>query len=760
MALSVGQLLGGAGIVGRSMTERENQLMRQRDLQLQVQANEIAADEAARLRAIRARMGEGAETVASAPVPQFNFAPGVAVGTPPPEGTVVQPPPAAPAAAAPAPAPAGPVSPAPAPARPPAAAPATAPTAGLRTPQQLATVSTNELTVAEFQALPPAERLRRLQTINRERQAAIDRANLGRAPAAAADVVAGGPYNAIAQGGTWLANQIGIPRLGRALGIYDADVTRVEIPTVGTGSATPYYDMIRQVEQANRPLTEAQLLEQLKTGETTRTRAAEAERVKNVQASQQQGYADWQLDTKGKPVRGLVNNNPGNIRPLSGNQSWNGQVGIDKGPKEAAGFVQFSSPEAGIRAMTVNLLSYNEQGINTVQSIISRWAPETDNNKTGSYINDVSKALGVKPTDRLNLQDAQVMQQLVTAIIQKENGKQPYDPRVITNGIALGYNRDAPLTGIATNMPPVRQGTTTAAAPAAAPSVAVSNAVQSGTTTQVADAAASAAPVPVASKDGYMYGSATVDASMANPQIQQILQTRSALQRQVALFNQYGFGDKAWEAASKIQAIDIGLYKNQADLGVYEGATTGNFSRAMSVLSAFTGSPHQVLRRPDGNYDLYVNGKVTKAGLDGTRVELLVRTQVDAEYRKQLAALQSERAQEEFKSNLRMREETNKAVSNQTLQTAREVQLEVIKGNVKLAEKKLELAGFKMVGSNAGDGKVYYANGLGDMFVVDGANKQVTINGQQLEVGPQAQRVSGVDRSIWSTVNPPQQAAR
>jgi hypothetical protein len=298
------------------------------------------------------------------------------------------------------------------------------------------------------------------------------------------------------------------------------------------------------------------------------------------------------------------------------------------------------------------------------------------------------------------------------------------------------------------------------AAASAAPSAAVSRAVQSGTTNQVADAAASAAPVPVASKDGYMYGAATVDASMANPQIQQILQTRSALQRQVALFNQYGFGDRAWEAASKIQAIDIGLYKNQADLGVYEGATTGNFSRAMSVLSTFTGSPHQVLRRPDGKYDLYVNGKVTRPGLEGTQVELLVRTQVDSEYRKQLAALQSERAQEEFKSNLRMREETNKAVSTQTLQTAREVQLEIIKGNVQLAGKKLELAGFKMVGSGAGDGKVYYANGLGDMFVVDGANKQVTVNGQQLEVGPQAQRVSGVDRSIWSTVNPPQQAAR
>ncbi len=757
MALNVGQLLGGAGIVGRSMTERENQLMRQRDLQLQLQANEIAADEAARLRAIRAQMGQGAETVANAPIPQFNFTPGTAVGSPPPEGTVVQPAPAAPAPApaapAPAPSPASPAAAAPA-ARPPAAAPAPAaavPTGGLRTPQQLAAVQTNELSVAEFQALPPAERLRRLQAINRERQAAIDRANLGRAPAAAADVVAGGPYNAIAQGGTWLANQIGIPRLGRALGIYDADVTRVEIPTVGTGSATPYYDMIRQVEQANRPLTEAQLLEQLKTGETTRARTAEAERVKNAQASQQQGYADWQLDAKGKPVRGLINNNPGNIRPDKA-YTWQGSTG------EAGGFVQFSSPEAGIRAMTINLLSYNARGLNTVQSIISTWAPEKDNNKTGAYINDVSKALGVKPTDRIDVSNPQIMQQLVTAIIQKENGKQPYDPRVITNGIALGYNKDTPVTAVASaSMPAPAPGTN---APAAPPAVAVNNAVQTGTVNQVADAASKAAPPPTPSKDGYMYGSATVDASVANPQIQQILQTRSALQRQVALFNQYGFGDKAWEAASKIQAIDLGLYKNQADLGVYEGATTGNFSRAMSVLSAFTGSPHQVLRRPDGKFDLYVNGKATKAGLDGTQVELLVKTQVDSEYRKQLATLQSERSMEEFKSRLRMAEETNKQVSTQTLQTAREIQLEIIKGNTKLAEKKLEMAGFKAVATGAGDGKVTYSNGLGDFFVVDTVNNQVEVNGVKLDVGPRAQRVSGVDRSIWSTVNAPQVEVR
>ena len=119
---------------------------------------------------------------------------------------------------------------------------------------------------------------------------------------------------------------------------------------------------------------------------------------------------DWQLDAKGKPVRGLVNNNPGNIRPDKA-YTWQGSTG------EAGGFVQFSSPEAGIRALTLNLLSYDQQGINTVQGIINRWAPPSEN-KTGSYVNQVAKDLGVKPTDQLNVKDANVMRQLVDSIIK------------------------------------------------------------------------------------------------------------------------------------------------------------------------------------------------------------------------------------------------------------------------------------------------------------------------------------------------------
>ena len=337
------------------------------------------------------------------------------------------------------------------------------------------------------------------------------------------------------------------------------------------------------------------------------------------------------------------------------------------------------------------------------------------------------------------------MRQLVDSIIKFENGKNPYDARTIDTGIALGFNRESPVVTASSGKAPALP----------TPTQTVNQAVSTGTAKDVATAASTVVPVQPA-KDGVMYGPAQLDASARNPQIQQLLTTRSMLQKQVALYNQYGMGDKAIEAASKIQAIDLGMYKNQADIGIYEGATTGNFSRAMSVLSTFTGAPHQVLRRNDGKFDLYINGKTAKAGLDGAQVEQLVRTQVDSDYRKQLAQLQVERGTEEFKSNLKIREETSK----QVLQSAREIQLELIKGNTKVAEEKLKLAGFKMIGSGAGDGKAYYSNGLGDVFMVDGQNKTATINGTTVDLGVTAQRVSGVDRSIWSSVNAPQQEVR
>jgi hypothetical protein len=691
MSLNFGQLVSGAGIVANRQRQAEDAMLQQRENLMRVQ-------EANRLQEIRSRMGEGAVDAANAPVPEFVQSPGTVIGNPN-AAPAAAPAANAPAAAAPTRPVTQPSNAVPSAVRPPAAlAVSQLPAAAPRSVDQLANVPTEQLTAAEFQALSPQQRLQRLQNLNRDRQAAIDRAQLGKAPAAAADVVAGGPYNAIAGGLTWAGNALGVPRIGRALGIYDSDVTRVEVPKVGTGSATPYYDMIRQVEQANQPVTEAQLLERLKTGEATRTKAAQQKFEADIKAAPQ---TFQKLEEKYNLPTGLLN--AVMMAESRGIPNQTSRAG-------AQGYFQFMPDTAKQYKVKVNDLNSEADGAARLLRDLLKSSNGDLQTALAAYnwgIGNVQRqGMGNMPAETRNY---------IPKVLSLMNGKQ---------------------------------------APAAAPQT-VTQAVATGTPTDVATAASNAVPVQP-SKDGTMYGPAQLDASARNPQIQQILTTRAALQKQVALFNQYGMGDKAWEAVSKIQALDLGLYKNQADIGVYEGATTGNFSRAMSVLSTFTGSPHQVMRRPDGNFDLYINGKVARAGLDGAQVEQLVRTQVDSEYRQQLAKLQTERGTERFKTDEAIRLKVSEEVSR----TAREVQLELIKGNVKMAEKKLELSGFKAIGTNSGDGKVIYSNGLGDMFVVDTQNKTMTINGATVDVGVNAQRVSGVDRSIWSSVNAPQQQAR
>lgn len=739
MALSLGQFASSMGVIASRQRATEDAMLAQRQRELQIQ-------ELNKLNEIRALQGQSAINAANQPLLQFDQMPGTQVGTP----GLVPPPPApgaeggfTPTPAAPAPragvitptAPAATTTPT-APAQPAGLrAPAT-----IRTPDQLVNVPTEQLTAAEFQALPAAEKARRVQFENQRRVAAIDRANLGKAPAAAADVIVGGPVNAIAQGGTWLANQLGVPRIGRALGIYDPDVTRVEIPTIGTGTATPYYDMVRQAEQSNQPVTEAQLIAQLTAADKTKATAAQKAAAPKIQKALAEGYAEWMLNDKGEPIRGLRNNNPGNIK-FNPNSPWKGSMRDANGNYvNDGGFVQFDTPEAGIRAMTMNLLSYDNRGVNTVRGIVNNWST-TDR---ASYTKFLSEQLGVKPDDVVNVKDPAVMQQLVRGIIQMENGKVPYDPRQIETGIALGFNQESPV--VAANAPNAPR--------LPSPSQQVATAVQTGTPTQVANAAAQAVTPPAPATSGTMQGAPVLPPNAQNPEIQQLLTVRNKLQQDVKLYAQYGMGDKAWETVAKLQALDLGMYKNQADFGIYEGATTGNFSRAMSVLSTFTNSPHQVLQRPDGNYDLYINGQVAKNGvnLTGPQVEQLVRTRVDGAYRAKLAEIQTARGEEAFKSDLRTREKASEIY----LTGLKEAQNELIKGNFQASIKQMEMAGFKVI--NLQDGKALMSNARGDSFLIDSENKTISIGGNTATVGPSATRISGIDtRGIWSAVNAPRQ---
>ena len=102
------------------------------------------------------------------------------------------------------------------------------------------------------------------------------------------------------------------------------------------------------------------------------------------------------------------NNNPGNIRPVSGK-----------------GFRFFESALEGWEAMKNQLMRYftgktTGRALQTIQDIVSTWAPAGDNNDPKKYAQDVAKWMGVSPNAILNLTDPQTMGALMQSMARKE----------------------------------------------------------------------------------------------------------------------------------------------------------------------------------------------------------------------------------------------------------------------------------------------------------------------------------------------------
>lgn len=138
-----------------------------------------------------------------------------------------------------------------------------------------------------------------------------------------------------------------------------------------------------------------------------------------------------------KSSLGLKNFNPGNLRP--GASPWLGQTGVD-----ANGFCIFDTAEHGLRALCKNLLAYQDKhGLNTVRGIISRWAPESEND-TAAYIAAVDKALGTGPDAAINLHTLSTLAALCVAIVTHENGQQPYTQATIIAAAATALGVPVP----------------------------------------------------------------------------------------------------------------------------------------------------------------------------------------------------------------------------------------------------------------------------------------------------------------------------
>lgn len=111
---------------------------------------------------------------------------------------------------------------------------------------------------------------------------------------------------------------------------------------------------------------------------------------------------------------GFRNNNPLNL--VKSSNAWQGKI------KNAPGrFEQFCSMEYGTRAAIINLRTYmNRYGRKTIEQIVSRWAPASENDTQG-YIQFVSQQTGYQPDTELSFQK-DIIFNLLDAMSQMENG--------------------------------------------------------------------------------------------------------------------------------------------------------------------------------------------------------------------------------------------------------------------------------------------------------------------------------------------------
>lgn len=125
--------------------------------------------------------------------------------------------------------------------------------------------------------------------------------------------------------------------------------------------------------------------------------------------------------------RGLRNNNPGNLIAAPNT------TGRDYGNNHY--YAQFANPRDGIAAMSRQLMLDAENGFNTIDDLMRKYAPAKSGNNTQGYIDRVSKGTGFGPYEKLNMHDPDVLGKIMPHMIKVENIEQPYSYDQIMEGI-------------------------------------------------------------------------------------------------------------------------------------------------------------------------------------------------------------------------------------------------------------------------------------------------------------------------------------
>lgn len=153
-----------------------------------------------------------------------------------------------------------------------------------------------------------------------------------------------------------------------------------------------------------------------------------AEAGKNKPALNSKVPDNWVQDEQYNPNRrGLRNNNPGNLIAAPNS------TGYDYGNDHR--YVKFGSSRDGIAAMSRQLMLDAEDGLNTFDGLLKKYAPAKAKNNTQGYIDRVSKGTGFGPHEPLNMHDPNVLAKVIPHMIKVENIEQPYSYQEVMDGI-------------------------------------------------------------------------------------------------------------------------------------------------------------------------------------------------------------------------------------------------------------------------------------------------------------------------------------
>ncbi|WP_205954256.1 hypothetical protein [Pantoea stewartii] len=136
-------------------------------------------------------------------------------------------------------------------------------------------------------------------------------------------------------------------------------------------------------------------------------------------------------DDDGAAPRGIRNNNPGNL-------NYAGQAGATKEGGENGRFAVFSSMRDGISALHRQIQLYLQRGVNTIESIVNKYAPSSDGNNVQAYIQQLVGATGKGANETLSGDDQGTVFKLIRGIINHENGKGYVSDQDILGGIQVG----------------------------------------------------------------------------------------------------------------------------------------------------------------------------------------------------------------------------------------------------------------------------------------------------------------------------------